>query len=105
MARPVAEAAAEAGMPTPLTVVTAISATTEAAATRTAAEAIEAAVKGGRGIAPEAATGLAGRRPATALAVQTRPQIMCLNSTPYIFFKLLIFVVNFLIPFKNACFK
>ncbi len=77
-----AEAAAEAGMPTPHTVVTAISATTEAAATRIAAEATEAAVKGGRGVGPEAAIGLAGRRPAPAHSVQNRPRIMCLNSTP-----------------------
>jgi hypothetical protein len=79
----VAEAAAEAGMPNPLTVVTAISATTEAAATRTAAEATEAAVKGGQGSTPEAATGLAGRRPLPALVVQIRPRIMCLNSNSY----------------------
>ncbi len=80
-----AEAAAEAGMLNPHTVVTAISATTEAAATRTAAEATEAAVKGGRGVAPEATTGLAGRRLLPALAVQIRPRIMFLNSNSFFF--------------------
>jgi hypothetical protein len=72
----VAEAAAEAGMPNPHTVVTAISATTEVAATRTAAEATEAAAKGGQGAGPEAATGLAVRRFCQAPAVQTRPRVM-----------------------------
>ncbi len=78
-----AEAAAEARMLNPLTVVTAISGTTEAAATRTAAEATEAAVKGGQWSAPEAATGLAGRRLLPALVVQIRPRKMCLNSNAY----------------------
>jgi hypothetical protein len=55
-----ASSEAEAGMPTPLTAATATSATTEAAAFRTAAEATEAARRGGRGVVPEAATGLAG---------------------------------------------
>jgi hypothetical protein len=56
-------------MPTPLTAATVASVTTEAEATRTAAQAIEAAVKGGRGVGPEAATGLAGRWLAPACTV------------------------------------
>jgi hypothetical protein len=58
----VAEAAAEAGMPDPRTAATAILATTEAGATRTAAEATEAAAKGGGVAGPEAVTGLASRQ-------------------------------------------
>jgi hypothetical protein len=50
------------GMPDPRTAATAILATTEAGATRTAAEATEAAAKGGRVPGPEAVTGLAGRQ-------------------------------------------
>jgi hypothetical protein len=56
-------------MPTPLTAARVNSATTKAAASRTAAEATEAVGKGGRGVAPEAATGLAGRRSAFTLMV------------------------------------
>jgi hypothetical protein len=58
-----AEAVAEVGMPTPLTAETATTATTEAAALRTAAEATEAVRREGPGAAPEAAPGLAGRPP------------------------------------------
>jgi hypothetical protein len=55
------KAGAEAGMQSPRTVVTATAATTEAAASRIVAGATEATLKGGRGLAPEAGTGLAGR--------------------------------------------
>ncbi len=61
-ARPGAEAAAEAGMPDPRTAAIVISTTTEAEASVTAAEATEAAARGGRAAGPEAATGLAGRQ-------------------------------------------
>jgi hypothetical protein len=60
-ARPAAEAVAEAGMPDPRTAATATSPITEAGASRTAAEAIEAAATGGRAADPAATTGLAGR--------------------------------------------
>jgi hypothetical protein len=58
---------------------TATSVTTEAESTRTAAEATEAAVKEGRGVAPEAATGLAGRRLALVRAVADPSLLKRLN--------------------------
>ncbi len=84
-----ASSEAEAGMPTPLTAATVTSATIEAAAFRTAAEATEAVRRGGRGAAPEAAIGLAGSRSTsvctavvTDLVLYPIPRYLFIRSPP-----------------------
>jgi hypothetical protein len=94
----VAEAAAEAGMSDPRTATTATSTTTEAGASRIAAEAIEAATRGGRAADPKAVTGLAGRQ----IGLHWRPicpGTVCLISillSPCLFKLFMLMIVHFL---------